>query len=100
VFHNYGDVFLRSRDTTQVLGFELGQQGRQVGARERPLKGFWCLFVAGLKGEQSVFEFAQRREVIRRDDLAVDDREVDFNLVEPTRVLRSMDEGHGGPLKA
>jgi hypothetical protein len=87
---------LPSRDTTEFLGFELRQQGDQVGAGECPLKRLRRLFLARLEREESIFEFLQRREV-RRDNLALDDRKVDFNLVEPTRVIGSMDESHGGP---
>jgi hypothetical protein len=53
-----------------------------------------------LKGEESLFEFRQRREVVWGEDLSLNDREVDPNLVEPARVDRSVDEDGVGPFGA
>ena len=50
-----------------------------------------------MEGEQPILEFAQRRQVIRGDDLTLDDGKVDFDLVEPTRmvgVCTSVTVGH------
>ena len=43
---------------------------------------------------------AQGREIIRRENLSLNDREVDLNLIEPTGVGRRMDEDGVGPLGA
>ncbi len=39
-----------------------------------------------LKAKKPIFDGFEGPEVIRRENLAVDDREVDLDLVEPTRV--------------
>ena len=54
----------------------------------------------GLKGKQALFEFLQRREVVGREDLSLNDREIDFDLIEPTGVDRSVDEDSVGPFVA
>jgi hypothetical protein len=57
------------------------------------------LLVAPLKGEQAVLEFAQGREIVRRHDLALDDREVDLYLVQPARMHWSVYERQSRPLR-
>ena len=51
-----------------------------------------------LKGEEALFEIGQGREVIRGEDLSLNNREVDLNLIEPTGVGRSVDQDGVGPL--
>ena len=53
-----------------------------------------------LESEQTLLEFGQRREIIRRQDLSLHDREIDLDLVEPTGMDRSVDEDRVGPLGA
>jgi len=53
-----------------------------------------------LKREKALFEIDQRRKVIWGKDLSLDDREVDLYLIEPTGVVRGVDEGGIGPLGA
>lgn len=93
-------TYFQLRDTAELLGFQSGQQGDQVGAGERPLKWFGRLLVSRLEGEQAIFEFAQGREVIRGYDLALYHREVDFDLVQPARMVRSVHQGQRRPLRA
>ena len=50
-----------------------------------------------LEGEEALFKIGQRREIVRREDLPLYDREVDFDLVKPTGVDRSVDEYRVGP---
>jgi hypothetical protein len=38
----------------------------------------------GLESDEALFEFGQRREIIRSEHLALDDRKEYLNLVEPT----------------
>jgi len=45
-----------------------------------------------LEGKETLFEIGQRRKIVRREDFSLDDREIDFDLVEPTGVDRSVDE--------
>jgi len=54
----------------------------------------------GLESHETLFEFGQRREIIRSEDLALDDRKVDLNLVEPTGMDGSVNEDGVGPLGA
>jgi hypothetical protein len=53
-----------------------------------------------LEGKKTLFEFGQRREIVGREDLPLHDREIDFDLIEPTGVDRSVDEDGIGPLVA
>ena len=51
-----------------------------------------------LKGEEALFEIGQGSEIIRGEDLSLNDREVNLNLIEPTGVVRDVDEDGVGPL--
>ena len=53
-----------------------------------------------LEGKETLFKFGQRREVVGREDLPLHDREIDFDLIEPTGVDRSVDEDRVGPFGA
>jgi hypothetical protein len=46
---------------------------------------------------ETLFEFGQRREIVGREDFPLHDREIDFDLIEPTGVDRSVDEDGIGP---
>ena len=46
----------------------------------------------GLEGKETLFEIGQRGKIVRCEDLSLDNREIDFDLVEPTGVHRSVDE--------
>jgi hypothetical protein len=68
---------------------------KQVGkfiAIELPRKGFWMLVAQVLVKCQPHANGIQVGEVVRREHLALDDRKVDLNLVEPTGVNRSVDQ--------
>ncbi len=58
-----------------VLGFQFGEQLSQIRPGECPVERRRRPFVPRLEGQQPVLELAQRRKVVRRDDLALDDRE-------------------------
>jgi hypothetical protein len=49
-------------------------------------------FIVFLESEQSFSDGVERGKVVGREDLSLDDGEVDFNLVEPTGVDGTMDE--------
>ena len=53
-----------------------------------------------LNGEQSLLEIGEAGAVIGSEDLALNNGEVDLNLVEPTGVNRSVDEYSVPPLGA
>jgi len=59
-----------------------------------------CPFIVGLESDETLFEFGQAREIIRGEDLALNNRKVDLNLVEPTGVDRSVHEDRVRPLGA
>ena len=50
-----------------------------------------------LEGEEAIFDFGERVEVVGSEDLSSNDREIDFDLAEPTRVDGSVDQDDGGP---
>ena len=58
---------------------ELGE----VAAGELPLEGFGGEFVAAFEVHQPLFDFGEVGEVVGGEHLALDDREVDLDLVEP-----------------
>ena len=53
-----------------------------------------------LEGKQTLFEFCQRREIVGREELSLNDGEIDFDLIEPTGVDWSMNEDGLGPFFA
>jgi hypothetical protein len=54
------------------------------------VKGLRNLFVSVLKGQQSILYLLDAIEVVWSQNLSLYDREVDFNLVEPTRMYGKM----------
>ncbi len=84
----------------KLFSIEPFHESRQVPALEHPLEGGGDLLVAILEPEQTIFEFAERREVIGCKDLPLDDGEVDFNLVQPTGMDRRVHGEERGPLEA
>jgi len=45
-----------------------------------------------LEGKQALLQVIERAEVVGREDLALNDGEVDLDLVEPTGMDRNVDE--------
>jgi hypothetical protein len=76
---------------------EFGEQPSEVAAGEGPLKGLGRLGIAHLKPEEAILEGGERREVVWGEDFALDDREVDLDLVEPTGVNRRVHEHEPWP---
>ena len=74
------------------MAVEFSQERVEVAAGKSPLEGRSGLLIAGLAGEETLFQFGQRGEVIGREHLSRNDGEVDFDLVEPTGVNRGVDE--------
>ena len=64
----------------------------QVGAGEPPVEGFGDGVVAGFERGEAVADLAQVGEVVRADDLALDDGEVDLSLVRPGGVDGQVDQ--------
>ena len=71
--------------------------------REGPLERFGDPMVAGLEGYHVPRQVGQALEVARREQLALNDREVDLDLLEPrsgsrpTGVDRRMNQNDVGP---
>lgn len=72
----------------------------EIAAGKSPLEGRSGLLIAGLEGEETLFQFGQRGEVIGGEHLSLHDGEVDFDLIEPTGVNGGVDENSVGPLGA
>jgi hypothetical protein len=98
----YGDVFLVLESGRETIGFclELGEQTVKVAAREGPLEGFGGFLIALLEAHDLAFESGRRGEVVGVEDLALDDREIDLDLVEPTGMYRRVDENDVWPFGA
>lgn len=50
-----------------------------------------------LEGEETLLKLGQGREIIGREDLSLNNGEIDLDLMEPTGVGRSVDEDGIGP---
>jgi hypothetical protein len=68
------------------------QEPVEVMAREGPLERAGDLAVVVAEGEQSLAERVRRVEVVGGQRLALDDREVRLELVQPGRVDRQVDQ--------
>ena len=79
---------------------ELGEEYVKVTASEGPLEWPCSPLIARLEGQQAPFKVGPGGKVARREEFALDDRKVDFDLVEPTGVNRRMDQNNIGPLGA
>src|SRR2546428_7670117 len=62
---------------------EFGEQRGEIAAREGPLERRRRVDVVFLEAKKPLTDRAERTEVIRREDLALDDGEIDLNLIEP-----------------
>ena len=101
VLRNYGDVSSAGHATRpSALASSFARKGSQIRPSEGPLKRPRRLLIPPLKAEEAVFELTERCEVVWRDDLSLNDREVDLDLVEPAGMNRRVHERRGGPLGA
>src|SRR4029453_429369 len=71
---------------------ELGQQSREIAAREGPAEGLRGGDVVVLELQESLTDGVARPKSVRREDLALDHGEIDFDLIEPAGVDGGMDE--------
>jgi hypothetical protein len=53
-----------------------------------------------LEGEEALFKFSQRREIVWCEHLPLDNREIDLDLIKPAGMDRDVDEDGIGPLFA
>ena len=76
---------------------ELLEQEIEISAREGPLEGLGGLLIVLLEPHQLFSKCGEVRKVVGREQLALDDGEIDLDLAEPTGVDRSVDEDDIGP---
>ena len=69
---------------------ELCHHCLEVVTREFPLEWRSDVLIVLLEAKESVFDFLKRVEVVGCERLAFNDGEVDFDLIEPACVDRSM----------
>jgi len=74
------------------VGHELSGQPGQVSSCESPVDGRSHALVVLLEAQQSVLDLRDAAEVIGSEGLALNDGEVDLDLIEPAGVNRSVDE--------
>ena len=79
-----------------AVGFKALEELRQLGAGKRPLQRSWRLVREFFVESQTLCDFRKTGNVVGREDLAVHDRKVDFHLVEPTGMHRSVHHNHLG----
>ena len=77
---------------------ESGQQRGQVLARKRPLEGSRGGLVSVLEPQQRGFEGGEVGEVAGRQHLALHNRKVDLDLIQPARMNRREDRDQVRPL--
>src|SRR5258706_604665 len=80
-----------------LMRVDLGEQCFQVLAAELPLERASGGAVVILEAQQTIFDFSQGPEVIGCEHLALNNREVHLDLVEPAGVHRRMHRDDRGP---
>jgi hypothetical protein len=75
---------------------EFGEERVQIAAREGPRERFGGPLVAGLESHHVPLQVGRALEVARGKQLALNDREVDLDLVEPTGVNWCMNQNDVG----
>ncbi len=71
-------------DRVWLLERQFGEQTGQVAPREGPLEWSGQRLIVTLKRQDPGLHVGQGIEVVRRQDLALHDREVGLDLIEPT----------------
>lgn len=80
--------------------FESQHESRQVLSCELPLEGLCHAIVVLLESEETISQLIERSEIIRRQYLALQNREVDLHLIKPACVDGGMDGNDGWPSAA
>ena len=76
------------------------EQGSKIASRELPVKRARRSLVVLLEAQQGTVEVVERGEVGGREQLALNDREVNLDLVEPAGMNGSVHEDDVAPLLA
>src|SRR5438128_12414954 len=88
------------RDMGQGVVAEPRQEGCEIPTGESPVERDGDLLIVMLKGKQTFLDLGQRREIIGDKDLALDDREVNLDLIQPTGMQWGVHQHHRRPLGA
>src|SRR5688572_9169336 len=93
------DISLHTRSGGDpFMSIDAFEEPGEVVAGEGPIEGPRRLLVAVLEAKQLLLEIGEGREVVRREKLALDDREVDLDLVKPAGMHRGMHQDEVWPL--
>ena len=76
----------------EIVGVDSSEEIREVVAGELPLKRSGGGLVAILEGKESPSSVVEIGEVVGSEELALENREVDLDLVQPGGVYGQMDE--------
>src|SRR5437879_2077642 len=76
------------------------QEGCEIPTGESPVERDGDLLIVMLKGKQTFLDLGQRREIIGDKDLALDDREVNLDLIQPTGMQWGRSEEHTSELQS
>src|SRR5215470_10061093 len=71
---------------------EFDEQSREIPTREGPLERLRRSDVMVLEAKKTLTDRVARRKVVGREHLALDDREIDLDLIEPAGVDGGMDQ--------
>jgi len=84
----------------ESLGVEALQHRGEVVAREAPIERPCCLVVAILEALETIRERGEVSEIRRLDDLALNDRKHDLDLIQSGGVHGEMNEAGVGPRRS
>ena len=93
----YLEEQLRSNVECTSLALDSCHEVGEVLACECPTKRRSDLLVVGLKAEQAILDFGERGEIVGGEHLALDDGEVDLDLVEPAGMDGGVHRHDGRP---
>ena len=76
------------------------EEAFEIASGEFPLEWARCRGVVLFESQEPLLHLREGAEVIGSEHLALDDREIDFDLIKPTGVDGSVDEDRVGPFGA
>ena len=94
----FTNVFSAFSSSQLFVGRELGEKRGEVSFGELPFEGPGRCFPVVLEVEQAFCQLVQAGEVVRGKDFSLHDGEVDLDLIEPTGMDWTMNEGQAREL--
>src|SRR5712691_4449081 len=91
-------TYSSSRGRPLLCERESGEQRGQILSRKRPFERARSSVVVVLKAEQCGLKSGEISEIARGQHLALDDREIDLDLIQPTGVNGGEHGNQRGPL--